>query len=143
MCSTNISVNERVKIIRKRMGLTMEAFGKRVGVTRSAISNIENGNRGVTKQMVNSMCREFGVREAWLLTGEGQMFDDTNSHELDALVERYGLAPAERSLIEKFVMADSKIRAMVISFLTDISPSTAEVEDVEKEPDTSGKNTTS
>ncbi len=64
-------MNERVKQLRKCLGLTMEKFGDRLGVTRTAISNIEAGNRGVTEQMLRSICREFNVNEVWLRTGEG------------------------------------------------------------------------
>ena len=64
-------MNERVKQLRKCLGLTMEKFGDRLGVTRTAISNIEAGNRGVTEQMLRSICREFKVNEVWLRTGEG------------------------------------------------------------------------
>lgn len=65
--------NERVKELRKARGLTLEQFGKRVGVTRGAMSAIENGHRNVTDQMRKSICREFGVLEEWLRTGEGAM----------------------------------------------------------------------
>ena len=52
----------------------MEKFGGRLGVGRTAISNIENNNRNLTDQMAISICREFNVSEAWLRTGEGEMF---------------------------------------------------------------------
>lgn len=66
--------NERISLIRKNKELTMEAFGKKLGVTRTAISNIENGNRNVTEQMHKSICREFNVNEEWLRFGTGKMF---------------------------------------------------------------------
>lgn len=62
---------ERIKKIRKNFNLTLEEFGKRLGVTKVAISNIENGNRKLTNQMAVSICREFNVNEIWLRTGEG------------------------------------------------------------------------
>lgn len=65
---------ERVKELRKTLGLTMEKFGNRLGVTKVAISNIERGNRKLTEQMLRSICREFDVNEDWLRTGEGEMF---------------------------------------------------------------------
>lgn len=67
-------MNTRIKQLRKTLNLTMEEFGKRLGVTRTAISNIESGNRNVTEQMFKSVCREFKVTEDWLRTGEGEMF---------------------------------------------------------------------
>lgn len=62
---------ERVKSVRKKCELTLEKFGERLGVTKTAISRIEKGDRGLTEQMFKSICREFGVNEVWLRTGEG------------------------------------------------------------------------
>lgn len=54
--------------------MTMDAFGEKIGVGKTAISKIENGERNVTDQMAKSICREFNVSESWLRTGEGEMF---------------------------------------------------------------------
>ena len=52
----------------------MEEFGKSLGVTKAAISNIENGTRGLTDQMFLSICRVYNVNEEWLRSGAGEMF---------------------------------------------------------------------
>ena len=65
--------NERIRELRKARGLTLEEFGERVGVRKSAVSKIERAETSVTEQMRRSICREFGVREEWLRTGEGPM----------------------------------------------------------------------
>lgn len=67
-------MNNRVREIRKSLNLTMEKFGERLGVTRTAISNIESGNRGVTDQMFKAICREFNVNEDYLRYGNCDMF---------------------------------------------------------------------
>ena len=72
---------ERIKEIRKSLNLTMEKFGGRLGVGRTAISNIENNNRNLTDQMAISICREFNVNETWLRTGEGDMFEPMSRSE--------------------------------------------------------------
>lgn len=65
---------ERVKMVRKKSQLTMEQFGERIGnVSKSTISNIENGNRNLTDLMLKSICSEFGINEEWLRTGDGDM----------------------------------------------------------------------
>ena len=69
-----MTVNERVKELRKSLNLTLEKFGKKLGVGKTAISKIEHGENGVTDQMVKLMVKEFGVNETWLRTGEGEMF---------------------------------------------------------------------
>lgn len=65
---------QRVKEVRKALNLTMEEFGKSLGVTKAAISNIENGTRGLTDQMFLSICRVYNVNEEWLRSGAGEMF---------------------------------------------------------------------
>lgn len=65
---------ERVRALRKALGLSGEKFGSKLGVTKTAISRIENGSNHVTDQMFKSICREFQVNEIWLQTGEGSMF---------------------------------------------------------------------
>ncbi len=78
---------ERVKAIRKELNYTLEKFGEKIGVQRSAISKIERGERGVTDQMAKSICREFNVDPYWLETGEGEMFIQlSEDDELVALV---------------------------------------------------------
>ena len=73
--------NDRIKEARKSLGLTQDKFGERLGVGRSAISNIEAGSRGVTDQIRLSVCREFNVNEDWLRTGEGSMFSEPDEDE--------------------------------------------------------------
>ena len=73
--------NDRIKEARKSLGLTQDKFGERLGVGRSAISNIEAGSRGVTDQLRLSVCREFNVNEDWLRTGEGSMFSEPDEDE--------------------------------------------------------------
>lgn len=64
----------RIREIRKSAKLTMEQFGEKIGVTKSTISNIENGNRNATDHMIKSICRTFNVNEEWLRSGTGEMF---------------------------------------------------------------------
>ncbi len=45
---------------RKELGLTQEQLGKKVGVTKSEISKIENG-RGVTFATINKLSEALGV----------------------------------------------------------------------------------
>ena len=79
-------LNERVKELRKFLGLTMEKFGEKVGVKKSAINKIEKGDNSVTEQMAKSICREFGVSEEWLRTGTGEMFVPVTADDVFAMV---------------------------------------------------------
>ena len=65
---------ERVREVRKSLNLTLEKFGEKLGVGKTAISNIEGGNRSLTDQMLISICREYNVSEEWLKNGSGEIF---------------------------------------------------------------------
>lgn len=69
-------MNQRIKQIRQhpKINLSQDAFGKKIGVTAAAISRLESGERNITDKIIISICRDFGVDEHWLRTGEGEMF---------------------------------------------------------------------
>ena len=69
---------ERIKDVRNSLGLTLGKFGEKLGVTKTAISRLEKGERSLTEQMTKSICREFSVDYMWLTTGEGEMFVETD-----------------------------------------------------------------
>ena len=77
---------ERVREVRKNLGLTLEKFGEKLGVGKTAISKIERNERGLTEQMTKSICREFNVDYIWLTTGEGDnIFVDTDDDFLERI----------------------------------------------------------
>lgn len=67
-------MKNRIKELRNFLGLTQEGFSKRLGVPRNSIAGYEIGRREPSKAVVSLICREFNVKEEWLLNGEGEMF---------------------------------------------------------------------
>ena len=96
-------MNERVKELRTVLGLSAEKFGARVGVTRSAISRIENGTVNVTGQMIISICREFNVNEEWLRNGSGEMFNTLSQDEELAYIVGQALPHADDFVKDTFI----------------------------------------
>lgn len=78
---------ERVREARKALGLTLDKFGERIGIKKSALSSIENDRSNLTDANTKSICREFGVDYMWLTTGEGEMFVDADD-DLLASIDR-------------------------------------------------------
>lgn len=76
---------ERIKEVRNVLCLTLEKFGEKLGVTKTAISRIEKGERSLTEQMTKSICREFGVDYIWLTTGDGEMFVESDDDFLERI----------------------------------------------------------
>lgn len=79
----------RVKELRQALGLNQEDFGARLGVTKTAISRLESGDRGVTEQMLKAMNMAFGASYVWLATGEGSMFENgSDDAALHLMIDR-------------------------------------------------------
>jgi len=72
----NDLINSRLIELRKACGKSQEEFGKALGITKSGVSDIENGRRNVTEQHIIMLRNwsEFNISEEWLRTGTGDMF---------------------------------------------------------------------
>ena len=67
-------LKDRLKQLRKTLGLTQQAFADKLGVKRNTVGQWECGINPLTDAIILSICREFDVDEEWLRTGEGEMF---------------------------------------------------------------------
>ena len=101
---------ERIRNIRKKLNLTLEKFGGKLGVGKTAISNIEKGKRNLTEQMALSICREYNVNYDYLMDGEGEMFDDLPQTVLDELCVQYNLDDLDRNLVEMYLEMPDQVR---------------------------------
>ena len=113
-------MNDRVYKIRNSLNMTMEAFGERLGVTRSTISRIEKGVNNVTEQMMKSICREFKVNYFWLRDGIGDMFNEIPDTILDELADEYKLDNVEKEIISNYLKMDKETRHMFVNTIKKI-----------------------
>ena len=98
-------MNERIKAARKALGLTMEQFGKRVGLSKSAISLIEEWQKRNDRADSCVYLPRVGVNGMWLRTGEGEMFDQSTESSLDRLAAEYHLDERKKSHHLRFPQA--------------------------------------
>lgn len=98
-------MNKRIRELRKTLGLTLEKFGNQLGVGKTAISKLENGERSVTDQMFKSICREFDVNEEWLRNGTGNMFRTLTRSEIITDFTADLLKGEEESFQRRFIEA--------------------------------------
>ena len=113
---------ERVKEVRKALGLTLDKFGEKVGVKKQTVSRIENGVNNVTDQMVLSICREFNVNYDFLMNGEGEMFDDLPQTVLDELCVQYDLDDLDRNLVEMYLEMPEQVRPSIYTVTEFLKP---------------------
>ena len=107
---------ERVREIRKSLGLTLEKFGEKLGVGKTAISKIEHEQCSLTDANIKLICREFGVNYIWLTTGEGELFVDSD----DDFIEK----------IDRIMAGESDIRKNAIKAL--VNASTEDIEALDR-----------
>ena len=96
-------MNERLKELRKELKLSQEEMGSRLGVTRGAISRLENGSNNLTPSMVKSICREFNVNEEWLTSGTGSMYIEISRAELAAKIVGAALDTEDEFILNTFI----------------------------------------
>lgn len=66
-------INSRIAAVINASGLTKTAFAERLKVSQQHISRLAKDGTPSDRTIVD-ICREFGVSEHWLRTGEGEMF---------------------------------------------------------------------
>ena len=77
-------MNVRIKALRKRLGLTQQAFADRLKIARGNIGAYEVGKNAPSDAVISLICKEFNVNEIWLRTGEGgddNMFTKVNEED--------------------------------------------------------------
>ena len=127
-----MTINDRVKILRKDyLDLSAEKFGERLGVTRSAVTNVERGFRGVTDQLFTSICREFGVSSEWLRDGIGEPFTPKSTDQEFADLMESAMAEPSGSLKVRLLRAMARLTPEDWAFLENLSDRVLEEQDGE------------
>ena len=110
-------MNERIREIRKEIGLNQVEFATRLGVTGTAISRIEVGERALTEQMLIAICREYNVNEKWLRTGHGEMFVVTEDVLIRQLSDNYNLDELDRAMLKGYLNLPGSHKAAIKGYL--------------------------
>lgn len=109
------SLKERFRAVRKSLGLTMDEFGKAIGLSNSGISAIESGQRKVSDKHIKLLCAAYpSVSERWLRTGEGEMYVRAKTGIVDQVANAYGLDTAGRVLLETVLELPDEYAQMLL-----------------------------
>lgn len=74
-------MKDRIKLLRKTLGLTQQEFANKIGIKRNSYASYEIGRNTPMDAIILSICREFNVNEEWLRTGEGEMFEELTEQQ--------------------------------------------------------------
>ena len=113
-------IGERIKEVRKALGMNQTDFAARLGSVQNTITGYETGRRVPSNQVIASICREFRVNEDWLRTGAGEMFVPTPASIVDELAEEYHLCPEAQAMVEKFIALDEETQLAVFDFMCSV-----------------------
>lgn len=102
-----MTINERVRELRKKLGMSQTEFGKKIALSQNHLTGIETGKRSVTDRTIKLLCTEFNVSEDWLRTGKEPMFVEVDEED------KFSQAFAAASMEE-----DDFIKALLIEYMS-------------------------
>ena len=114
-------MNKRIENVRKKLGYTRASFGEKIGVSGDVINNLERGRVEVKEHMVLLICKEYGVNEKWLRTGEDEMFVPTTMENEIAKLTMKCLEDKPDSFRNRLVSVLAKLSDDELEFLEKIA----------------------
>jgi transcriptional regulator with XRE-family HTH domain len=80
-----MNILDRIRLVRKTLGLKQGEFAQRIGLTQTALSMIELDKTTLTDKNIKLICATFAIDEDWLRTGKGEMFSVESPYEKELL----------------------------------------------------------
>ena len=112
----------RLKQLRKALGLSQDQFGFKIGIGQNAVARIENGKSNLTNRNFDAICLVFNVNPEWLRTGVGEMFNaPAEKTFLDKLAEEKGLDARGKALIQSIIDLPASVREGVIDWALNLA----------------------
>lgn len=109
-----MEIYERIRELRKKhLKMSMEAFGKRLGVSLDVISNIEKNRLAKPEQKLSLyklICKEFNIREDWLLNGNEPMYEEADIFNLDEFIKSRDASKLEIEILKAYFALEPSIR---------------------------------
>ena len=106
-------MKDRIKLVRKKAGMTMDKFGEQIGIKRSAVSQIESGINSPAEITVKAICREFNVNEEWLRSGSGEMYNTLGEHEI--IMQRLAKVQRATGDEKKFAIFKERLASAILN----------------------------
>ena len=103
-----MSIHDRVKAVRKQLGLSQTAFGEKLGVGIGVIKNIEYAYVDPKEPFLTLICDVFNVNSDWLMHGTGEMFSERDTEDEIADFLTKIMCDDDESIRKRFILALSK-----------------------------------
>lgn len=107
-------IDERIRAIRKDKGLTMQAFGESIGMSKASISGIESGKNGPSEQTIRLICSVYKVDYIWLKEGKGSMYLDDTDNLVDEIAIEQNLDPDTTRTLKRLLRLSPDSQKIVL-----------------------------
>lgn len=97
------TINDRIALLIKDLGITRSSFADRIRVSRPFVSELCSGVKQPSDRTIADIAREFGVSLAWLEDGEGEMYVKRSANEELGLLVANIISDADDSFRKRFV----------------------------------------
>lgn len=106
---------ERIRYFRKDvLNMTQADFANKVKISRSNLGNVETGRISVTDRLLIDICNAFSLSENWLRTGQGEMYEETETTLFAAFAKQYDLSEAEQKAARYLLQLSSQERQQIL-----------------------------
>ena len=116
-----MTINQRIRELRKEHGLNQKELGARIGLKQSAISWIEQDENPVTDQNIRLICDTFHIREHWLRTGEGEKDAGDDEALFEKIRERFRLRGLSETIARAWFRLPEEEREHIAQEVEDIA----------------------
>ena len=130
-----MDINQRIRNLRKELGLSQKDFGLKIGLGQAAVSRLEQSKVVVIEQNIRLICETFGINEAWLRTGEGEREAvSAASDPFLPLRQKHHLSFIEEQVLRIYFKLDETAREAVCQYVQSVAEAIAEPPPAEEPP---------
>lgn len=129
-------MNERIKELRERLGMSQTEFAESLNLKRNSISLIEVGKRNPSDRTILDICNKFDVSEDWLRNGTGEVFLETPSSTMEQLRREFNLDEFDFNLVYEYLKLGGEQRKAVRDFFYRVIDAEESVDYISEAPKT-------
>ena len=99
------TISERIAFLIKDQHETRTSFAEKINLSQPFVSGLCSGAKQPSDRTISDICRVFGVSEAWLRDGVGEMYVRRSANEELAILVNDLMSDADESFRKRFVTA--------------------------------------
>lgn len=116
-----MTINERLKLLRKELGLTQIEFGEKIGLKKSAASQVEKDGYSINPRLLQLICSTFNISEKWLTEGKGDMYTSDEEAILEKLAGMYNLSESQLTFAKQWLQLPATAKDAVVDYIVSVA----------------------